>query len=94
MFDFMSIAKTLELTNLMEDISILLKNSLNRENVVLIYENAFHYGQQYLKESCEHLIDQHAEYLVAQKSLAKLSSQCLQEILGRDSFGINEMGIF
>ena len=94
MFDLMSIAKTLELSNMMEDIYILLKNSLNRENVVLIYENVFHYGQTNLKESCEHLIDQHAEYLVAQKSLTKLSSQCLQEILGRDSFGINEMIIF
>ena len=94
MFDFMSIAKTLELTNLMEDISILLKNCLNRENVVLIYENGFRCGQKNLKESCEHLIDQHAEYLVAQKSLTKMSSKCLQEILGRDSFGINEMRIF
>ena len=94
MFDLMSIAKTLELSNMMEDIYILLKNSLNRENVVLIYENVFHYGQTNLKESCEHLIDQHAEYLVAQNSLTKLSSQCLQEILGRDSFGINEMRIF
>ena len=94
MFDFMSIAKTLELSSLMEEICLLLKNSLNRENVVLIFEKAFQYGQKMLKESCERLIDQHAEYLVAQKSLTKLSSQCLQEIISRDSFGINEMSIF
>ena len=57
MFDFMSIAKTLELTSMMGEISLLLKNSLSRENVVLIYEKACQYGQKNLKESCEQLID-------------------------------------
>ena len=94
MFDFMLSAKTLELSNLMEGISLWLKNSLNRDNVVLVYENAFQYGQNDPKESCEHLIDQHAEFMVAQKSFIKLSSERLQEILVRDSFGINEMRIF
>ena len=79
-FDFMLIAKTLELTSLTQNISLLLKKSLKLENVVEIYENAFRCDQVQLQESCEHFIDKNAELIVAQKSLTKLPSQCLKKL--------------
>ena len=90
----MSIAKTLELTTFMEGISHSLKVGLNLENVVSIYEKATRYDQRQLKEACEHFIDKNAEILDAQKSLTKLPSQCLQEIIRRDSLSLNESKIF
>ena len=92
--DFMLIAKTLELTSLIEDISLLLKEGLKIENVQLIYDTAIRYDQIHLKESCDYFIDRHAEFLFAQKSLTKLSSQRLENILGRDSFDLDESKIF
>ena len=94
MFDLMSIGKTLELTNMTRDIAELLKEGLDLKNVFDIYEKAVQYDQIKLKISCEYFIDHNAEYLVDQKSMSKLSSQCLQEILGRDSFLINESKLF
>ena len=94
MFDFMSIAKTLELTILMTEISVLLQEDIDLENVVLIYEQAMHFDQKQLKESCEHLIDKNAEFLVAQQSMAKLPSECLEEIISRDCFVLDESKVF
>ena len=93
MFDFILIAKTLELDKLLKDISLLVKEGIHLENVVSIYEIAIRYDQTELKESCEHLIDKNAEYLVSQKYLTKLSSQYLEQIIGRDSFSLNESKI-
>ena len=94
MFDFMSIAKTLELTNLSDEISMLLQEGITIENVVLIYEKANSNDQKQLKKSCETFIDKNADVLVSKKSLIKLSSECMKEILDRDSFGLNEAKIF
>ena len=64
------------------------------ENVALIYEQANKYNKIQLKKSCENLIYKNAYILVDQKSLVKLPSDCLKEIISRDSFSLNEVKIF
>ena len=93
-FDFMSIARTIHLTGMLEDMSLLLKKGLTLENVVLIYEKASEYDQVQLRISCEQFIDKNADVLVNQKSLVKMSSECLKRIISRDSFGLVEVKIF
>ena len=44
-FDLMAISQTLKLTYLLEEIYLLLKESLNLENVMLIYEKAIKYDR-------------------------------------------------
>ena len=63
-FDLMSIAKTLQLENMSEEMSQMLTKSLTLENVALIYEKASIYDQTELKLRCETLIDQNVELLV------------------------------
>ena len=93
-FDMMLIAKTLELTSMSEDISLLLINSLTIENVALVYEEASRYDQTQLMLFCENFIDKNAEILFTQKSLAKLPSQYLEEIIRRESLNVSEKKIF
>ena len=93
-FDFMLIAKQLELTSLSEYISQLFIDNLTLDKVVSIYEKATDNNQIGLMEACENFIDKNAESLVAKKSLIQLSNRSLEEILRRDTFGINEVKIF
>ena len=93
-FDLMLIAKTLELNDLREEMSLLLENSINLENVALIYEKSNSLNQRRLKMVCEQFIDQNAEILIAKQILLHLSSQCLKQIISRDSFSVNEIKIF
>ena len=58
--------------------------------MVSIYLKANQYDQSKLKTACEHVIDQHADILVSQKSLAQLPSECLKETISRDTFFIQE----
>ena len=93
-FDFMLIAKQLELTSLSEYSSQLFIDNLTLDKVVSIYEKATENYQIGLMEACENFIDKNAEILVAKKSLIQLSNRSLEEILRRDTFGINEVKIF
>ena len=90
-FDLMTIAKTLELASFSEEISLLLIQALNIENIARIYEKANIYDQRNLKSYCESFIDHNADILLTQKSLVKLPSQCLKEIISRDSMAIIEI---
>ena len=87
-FDFFSIAKSLELQSLSEEMSVLLINSITLDNVASIYEKAYKSNESKLKTFCENLIDQNAEILASQKSLVKLPSNCLKDVISRDSFAI------
>ena len=93
-FDFMLIAKELQLQRLSEGISRLLIINLTIENVALIYDKANEYDQIRLKETCERFIDRNAETLVARKCLAQMLSESLEEIISRNSFKISATKIF
>ena len=92
--DLMSISKTLNLTSLMNDVSLLLMEGITLENVVLIYEKAIKYDQIHVQLSCENFIDKNAEKLVAQKGLLTMCDECLRRIISRDSFSLNEAKIY
>ena len=92
-FDFIAISKTLELTSLSEELSLMLAKSLNLENALQIYEKAYRYDQKQLRKSCEIFMDKNAEILVSQESLLKLSSDSLKMLISRESFELNERRI-
>ena len=52
-FDVLFISKTLELTNLLEEVSLLLTKSLTLENVALIKEKAIKHNIMQISAECD-----------------------------------------
>jgi BTB/POZ domain-containing protein 9 len=92
--DTLGLCNLLGYTELKEEISNFLKNSLKLSNVCNILDSSRLYELHSLTNICYSFIDKHAEELLSHESFKYLYKDSLIALLLRDSFYADEIQIF